>query len=65
MVEFERNLALARVFDADRVLKNPDARRLEVEDAMFVTLKKNDIILPKSFMTVMKDFKPKNPPRKK
>ena len=30
---------------------------------MFVTLKKNGIILPHSFFTVMQDFKPKHPPR--
>ena len=39
-VEFERNLARARVADIENLEKNPRADRLEVEDAMFVTLKK-------------------------
>jgi hypothetical protein len=34
MVEFERNLARARVVDADGLLKDPKALRIEVEDAM-------------------------------
>jgi hypothetical protein len=63
MVEFERNLALARAADADRVLKDPNARRLEVEDAMAVTLKKNGIVLPQSFFTVNSNFHPKLPPK--
>ena len=61
MVEFERNLALARVFDAKRVEQDPNARRLEVEDAMIVTLRKNGIELPPSFLTVASNFKPKLP----
>jgi hypothetical protein len=65
MVEFERNLARARVADAEGVVKNPNALRIEVEDAMAVTLKKNGIELPDGFYTVGKDFKPKHPPRKK
>jgi hypothetical protein len=64
-VEFEINLARARAFDADRVLKNPNARRLEVEDAMIVTVKKNGIELPPSFLNVSKDFKPKHTTEKK
>jgi hypothetical protein len=64
-VEFETNLALARVTDAKRVEKDPNASRLEVEHAMIVTLKKNGIVLPQSFMTVNKDFKPKFPPQSK
>lgn len=61
MVEFEMNLALARVADAKRAEKDPNARRIEVEDAMAVTLKKNHIELPDSFFTVNKNFKPKFP----
>jgi hypothetical protein len=61
MVEFELNLARARVADAKRAAQNPNARRLEVEDAMAVTLKKNGIDLPDSFFTVNKNFKPKHP----
>jgi hypothetical protein len=65
LVEFERNLALARVADAKRVEKDHNAPRLEVEHAMIVTLKKNGIILPKSFMSVGNNFKPKHPPEGK
>ena len=39
--------------------------RLEVEDAMFVTLQKNYIPLPDSFYTVNKNFKPKHLPQSK
>src|SRR5579863_204851 len=49
MTEFVRNLALARVTDAKDVEKNPNAPRIEVEDAMAVTLQKNGIELPDSF----------------
>lgn len=65
MVEFEINLALARVADVKRVTKDPSARRLDVEDAMIVTLKKNGIVLPPAFLTVGGNFKPKYPPQKK
>jgi len=64
MTEFERNLARARLADAERLVKDPKAGRLEVEHAMIVTLKKNDIILPQSFMHVADKFKPKFPPKK-
>jgi hypothetical protein len=62
--EFEENLARGRLFDVKRVDKDPNARRLEVEDAMIVTLKKNGIELPPSFLTVASGFKPKLPPTK-
>jgi len=62
MVEFIRNLALARVADAKRAAQNPNAPRVEVEDAMAVTLQKNHIDLPDSFFAVNKDFKPKHTP---
>lgn len=61
MEEFETNLAQARLFDAERHAKDHDARRLAVEDVMFVMLKKNDIILPQSFFAVASGFKPKHP----
>jgi hypothetical protein len=64
MVEFERNLALARVADAKRAAKDPNAPRVEVEDAMAVTLQKNHIELPDSFFTVASTFKPQFPPKK-
>jgi len=59
MVEFERNLALAREEDAKNVLKDPHSQRIEVEDAMAVTLQKNHIDLPDNFYTVANDFHPK------
>ena len=64
MAEFELNLALARVADAKRAAQDPNAKRLEVEDAMAVTLKKNGIVLPQNFFSVNKDFKPKHAPAK-
>jgi hypothetical protein len=63
MIEFGRNLARARLADAKRAEANSTARRLEVEDALFVTLKKNDIVLPDSFFTVNSNFRPKLPPK--
>lgn len=63
MVEFERNLAIARVADAKRAAKDPHAPRVEVEDAMAVTLQKNHIDLPDSFFTVGSNFHPKFPPK--
>ena len=64
MIEFEDNLARARVADAKRVIKDPNARRLEVEDAMIVTMRKNGIELPPSFLAVASNFHPKLPPTK-
>ncbi|HYM31911.1 MAG TPA: hypothetical protein VEU47_11455 [Candidatus Cybelea sp.] len=61
MTEFERTLALARVADAENLAKDHNARRLEVEHAMLATLKKNGIVLPRSFMTVGNGFRPKSP----
>jgi len=61
--EFERNLDRARVADAKNVVKDPNARRLEVEDAMAVTLKKNGIELPQAFFTFASNFHPKLPPK--
>ena len=63
IVEFVRNLARARLADARNVVKNPNTRRIEVEDAMAVTLKKNGIDLPQSFFTVGNDFTSKLPPQ--
>ena len=61
VVEFESNLARARVADLHNLLKDPNAARLEVEDAMFVTLKKNGIELPNTFFDVAKGFRPRHP----
>src|SRR5262249_49130783 len=63
-VEFERNLAILRAADSKHAVDHPDDPRVEVEDAMFQTLKKNHIQLPDSFFTVAKDFKPKHSRRK-
>jgi hypothetical protein len=63
MIEFDRNLDRARVADLQRFVKDPKATRLEVEHAMIVTLKKNGIVLPTSFMHVADSFKPKHPPK--
>ena len=48
IAEFEGNEARARVFDLERQVKDPHARRLDVADALFVTLKKNNIPLSNS-----------------
>lgn len=64
LVEFENNLAILRVNDAKEVIKNPNAVRLEAEDAMIATLHANHIELPDSFYTVNKNFRPKLPPQK-
>ena len=64
VVMFERNLARARLADLRNLQKNPHAPRLEVEDAMAVTLKKNGIELPTSCYTVASGFRPKHPPKR-
>jgi hypothetical protein len=64
MVEFELNLALLREADAKNAVQHPNDPRVEVEDAMSVTLHKNHIELPDSFFTVASNFKPKLPPAK-
>jgi|SRR5882672_1555046 len=61
VAEFEVNLALARVYDAENIAKDPKAQRVEVEDAMGATLQKNGIEVPDSFFTVATSFKPKFP----
>jgi hypothetical protein len=63
LVEFNKNLVRARVADEQNVEKDPNATRLEVEDAMYVTLQKNGIELPDSFFTVLSTFQPKLPPK--
>jgi hypothetical protein len=64
MVEFERNLARARLADAKQAETDPNSPRLDVEDAFAVTLKRNSIELPKTFYTVNSNFRPKLPPKK-
>jgi hypothetical protein len=63
MAEFEILLAKGRVADLLRQQKDPNARPLEVEDVMDLTLKKNEIELPDSFFTVNSGFRPKLPPK--
>ncbi|HEY6618958.1 MAG TPA: hypothetical protein VIY68_05390 [Steroidobacteraceae bacterium] len=67
MTEFMTNLARARVADAERAAQDPSAHRLEVGDAMLVTLKKNNIPLSqdfiKAFRAVNNGFRPKFPPK--
>jgi len=60
MVEFELNLAAVDKADADNLVKNPNARLLQVEIAMVATLKGNGIILPKEFMHVGDSFQPRD-----
>ena len=62
MNDFMLILAKARLADAQRAAKDPNAHRLEVEDAMAVALKKNGIELPQTFFTVNSGFKPKHSP---
>lgn len=62
MNDFMITLAKARLADAQRALQDPNAKRVQVEDAMAVMLKNlHGIDLPKSFFTVADDFKPKLP----
>jgi hypothetical protein len=64
MTEFESNLQRARLTDAQEVAKDSKALRIEVEDAMAVTLQANHIELPDIFFTVAKNFKPRYPPQR-
>lgn len=48
LAELESNVARARVADLDRLKNDPKAKRLDVEDALFVTLKKNGIELSRN-----------------
>jgi len=63
MSDFAILLAKARVADDLRTQKDPNARRLEVEDAMALTLRKSGIEVPDAFFTVNANFRP-NPPSK-
>ena len=61
VVEFTSNLARARLADAQNVAKDPNAQRIEVEDALCVTLQKNGIEVPDTFYTVLSNFRPRLP----
>lgn len=67
MSQFMLDLAQARLADAQRALKDPNAHRLEVEDAMLVMLKRNNIPLSQDFIrdfrAFNKSFQPKLPPQ--
>ena len=69
MTEFSINLVRARLADAERAEQDPKAHRLEVEDAMLVTLKKNNIPLSRTFVQEFRalnsNFQPKHPSQKK
>lgn len=67
MSQFMVTLAVLRLNDAKSVEKNPNAQRIEVEDAMAMTLQENgnNIELPDNFFTVASNFKPKFPTRTK
>jgi hypothetical protein len=60
-IAYEENLDRARVADVKKRAEDPTARRLEVEDALFVTVRKAGIVLPPSFFTFAANFKPKLP----
>jgi hypothetical protein len=65
MTEFDRNLAIVRLDDANNAEKHPNDPRSEVEDVMAITLENNHVPLPDSFFTVAKHFKPRYPPQDK
>ena len=58
---FKAALAQERDADDKRAIVEPDATRLEVEDAMLELLKKDGIALPDSFYTVNRDFRARLP----
>jgi hypothetical protein len=62
MADFSVTMAEARASDKIRIAKNPDARRLEVEDAFYLMMKNRRIILPPAFFAVGNGFRPKYPP---
>jgi hypothetical protein len=64
MIVFEENLDRARLFDAQSHAKDANTQRVEVEDAMAITLRKLGIELPDSFFTVNKNFRPTLPGKK-
>jgi len=58
---FKAALAQERAVDDKRAIEQPDATRLEVEDAMLELFKKNGIALPDSFYIVNRDFRARLP----
>jgi hypothetical protein len=55
LVELERNVAQARLADVKGAEKDPKAQRLDVEDALFVTLEKNKIPMTTNVMNAVMD----------
>ena len=64
IADFEILLAKGRLADFQRRQKNLNARLVEVEDVMAITLKRNGFLLPDSFFTVNANFRPKHPLKK-
>lgn len=60
MQTLETNLAHARAVDAQTHAQDPQAERLDIEQALIVTLKWQGINLPKSFRQAAARFKPKH-----
>jgi len=65
VIDFGKEMVSASAYDAKHVSEDPNARRLQVEDVMRVTLKDLGIEVPDSFMTVAGTFKPALPPKGK
>ena len=63
MLEFELNLAQARVADAQRAEQDPKAHRLEVEDAMLVTFQKNNVPMAREFVKTFRAINSGFPPK--
>jgi hypothetical protein len=55
LAEYALNEPRARLADAKRAEKDPNSRRLDVEDALFVTLKKNGIVMSRKAMNSVID----------
>ena len=53
LVELERNVARLREFDAQAVEKDANAKRFDVEDALFATLEKNKIPMTEDIMSAV------------
>lgn len=53
LAELELNIIRARVADAKRAAKDPKARRFDVEVALLVTLKKNNIPITQPFVNAV------------
>jgi hypothetical protein len=61
LVAFRAAIVHERDVDAKRYIEQPDATRLEVEDAMIEMFKSDGIQLPDSIFTVNRDFRARLP----